>query len=76
MTGATLSQPSNITTTLMFNPFLTSHNGHYSCRATILTQIPPYNTSKIADVDIIATGKNDESSRLVILNPNQVNSSI
>ena len=67
VTGATLSHPSNITTTLMFNPFRTSHSGRYSCRATILSQSPPYNISKIADVDIIATGKNNENFRLVIL---------
>lgn len=48
---------SNITSRLVFSPFRTIHGGRYSCRVTIMSQAPPFNVSKAADIDIIATGE-------------------
>lgn len=43
----------NITSNLVLDPFRTSHGGQFSCRATILSQTPPFNISKTADIDIV-----------------------
>ncbi len=46
----------NITSVLEFNPFRTAHGGRFSCRATIISQAPPFNISKTAEIDIIVGG--------------------
>lgn len=55
--GSTLASLSNVTSSIEFNPFRTVHGGRFSCRATVMSQAPPFNISKTADVDIIVTGK-------------------
>lgn len=59
LVGATLSQQTNATSTLTFAPFRTVHSGRYSCSVDITSQSLPYNISKTANVDIIATGEAD-----------------
>ncbi len=54
--GQTVYTQSNITSSLVLNPFRTTHEGRFSCRATLITQTPPFNVSKTADVNIIVGG--------------------
>ena len=55
--GDTQTSQNNSTRKLEFNPFRTVHGGRFTCRATVMSQAPPFNISKNADVDIIVGGE-------------------
>ena len=55
--GDTLTSQSNITSVLEFSPFHRVHGGRYSCRAMLMTQAPPFNIIKTADIIIITGGE-------------------
>lgn len=52
-----LMSEANITSVLEFNPFRIAHAGQFSCRATFMSQAPPFNISKTSEIDIIVGSK-------------------
>lgn len=54
--GDPVVSPRNITSYLEFSPFRSAHGSQFSCTATIMSQTPPHNFSKTADIDIVPGG--------------------
>ena len=54
--GEMLTSATNITRSLEFSPLRTSHDGQYSCRATITSSAPPYSLIRSVDVAIQVGG--------------------
>lgn len=60
--GSTLTSQGNITTFLEFSPFRTVHGGRFSCRAVIMSQAPPFNISRTAEIDLVVGGESRGTS--------------
>ena len=53
----TITSIANITSSLEFNPLHIAHGGHFSCRASINSNAPPYNITKSSEFDILVDSR-------------------
>lgn len=55
--GETITSIANITSSLEFSPIRIAHGGHFSCRASINSNAPPYNITKSSEFDILVDSR-------------------